>query len=72
MGERNMLKRKQLRNQLKPLRNLDKTEKVYQKVRKVLPKMTPAQLDSVQHEIRSMLLDLEVENESERVSSKYL
>ncbi len=32
---------------------------VYKGVRNVLPKLTPQQLDSVQHEIRSMLMELD-------------
>jgi hypothetical protein len=36
---------------------------VYKGIRKVLPKLTPVQLDSVQHEIRTMLQELDYEQE---------
>ncbi len=38
---------------------------VYKGVRKVLPKLTPQQLDSVQHEIRSMLMELDNAEEND-------
>ncbi len=34
---------------------------VFRNVRSELPKLTVSQLDSVQHEIRSMLLDLDMQ-----------